>query len=671
MAIVPMQKINLFVHKEDKPNVLDFLQSKGVLHITNAIDSHDSLERMGNDEEGGQLELAVAQLDFAVNFLVKYEEKKKGLQAMIDGDSVEASIEEIEKTANGFEFKEVVARCQSVEEELNSLHNEEKAIISEKKKLNPWKSLASPLNTPRKTENIESFFVSVPTKDWNEFKTEFLNLSELVAFESENITTNNVYVHIISDKSLLSELNVLFATYKVENIDLPEFSGSVDEKIETLDFRLKQIKERQSQLNQAAKELAKDLNKLRIIYDYLDWKRQRKTARSNFASTESTVLITGWMPKKSLSGLRDGLTKITDGFELLAVEPKEEEIAPVLMRNNKFMSPFRAVTDVYGLPKYHEVDPTPYLAIFFILYFGMCLTDAGYGIIMFTSMWLVLKYLKIPKGMQNMVRLLMYAGIVTFIMGILFGGWFGMTPEQAPSWLTTVIDGIDGEPTLAFIGQKFNALNNAMQVLILSLGLGLFQTVVGVWINFLHNFRTGSKKDAILDNFPWVYMLMAISIFILVASGVLPAGMKQPMIYIIYSAVAFIVLTQGRKKSSLIGKAFSGILSLYDLVGYMSDVLSYSRLLALGLATAIIGMAVNTIAGLVGGIPVVGIILTIIVLIIGHTFNLGINALGSFIHSGRLQFVEFFGKFIEGGGSPFTPLRRKSKFVQYDSLMRK
>ena len=294
----------------------------------------------------------------------------------------------------------------------------------------------------------------------------------------------------------------------------------------------------------------------------------------------------------------------------------------------------------------------------------MCLTDAGYGIIMFICTWAVLRYLKIPKSMENLVRLLMYGGILTFVAGILFGGWFGMTPDQAPAWMTTTT----ASGKILFKGQVFDSLGNAMQILILALGLGYFQTLFGVWLNFIHKFKSSNKKDALLDNFPWAYLLSVIGLYILVFAGILPQSFSTPILYLTYIGLGLIVLTQGRKKSNIIAKFLIGILSLYNLVGYMSAVLSYSRLLALGLATAIIGMAANTIASLANGIPYVGIIFAIIILIIGHTFNLGINALGAFIHSGRLQFVEFFGNFMEGGGSAFKPLRRDSKYVQFTKI---
>jgi len=659
MAVVPMQKINLFIHKEYKPKAVAFLQSKGVLHVADVKTETEGCLPMELDEEGHQLELDVAQLDFAVNFLSKYEAPKKGLQAKIDGPAVDANVGQIEDAVKNFGFKDVVTRCQSVEEQLVNLHNEEKALKADYEKLFPWRHLKCGLHTPRETQTVVSMFVILPMKDWEAFKNELLNVSHLIVLECDNIYQSKVYAHVIADHGAEAEVNALLATYKAEWIDLPEAKGSVRDELERIEKRLKEIHDRQGQLTEAAQELSKDLPKLRMVYDYMNWKRLQKQARKRFVATDSTVLISGWMPKEGVPKIKTELRKITKNFELIEAEPDEGESAPVLLKHRPFMRPFRSVTDIYGLPLYHEVDPTPYLAVFFIVYFGMCLTDAGYGLIMFAATWAVLKYLKIPKGMENLVRLLMYGGILTFIMGILFGGWFGMTPDQAPGFLTTMKDG-----KLIFIGQTFDALNNAMTVLILSLALGFIQTLFGVWLNFFHNYRNINKKEAILDNLPWALILTVIGLFILVVAGLLPAGLKTPVLYLLYAVVAFIILTQGRKNSNIIAKFFSGVLSLYGLVGYMSDVLSYSRLLALGLATAIIGMAVNTIAGLTSGIPYIGIVFAIIILVVGHVFNLGINTLGSFIHSGRLQFVEFFGKFLEGGGVPFRPLSRESRFVR-------
>ena len=662
MAVVPMQKINLLVHQSDKPKVLAFLQEKGVLQITDVGELEEGLERLDLDKEGHELEYRVAELDFAIQFLSKYEEKKKGLQAMIDRDSVKLGFDEFKKIAESYQFEDMVERCKSIEEEMVNLKNEIKSIHALQDKLLPWQNLKYPLDTPPETESSMVLYMSIPLKDWEPFKTEVLNLSKLLVLREETTIEDKIYVQIVCDKSVLNQVMGLVTTYKAELIELPSLKGTVKDELERLETRLNQIKVRQGQLDHVSREFSKELKQLRTSYDYYNWRLQQKLARRFFASTESTILIKGWMPKKAFQTIQEELKKVTNKFELLKVEPEEDEKPPVLLYNRGLMKPFQSVTNIYGLPLPSEIDPTPYLAIFFIGFYGLALTDAAYGFLMFAIMWAVLKYLKIPKQSQGLIRLLMYAGLVTFVIGILFGGWASLTPEQAPSWLTTVNKA--GETV--FIGQKISAISNPLGVLILALVLGYIQVLVGVVMNFVWKFRKESKKYALIDHFPWVYLLSVIGLLIAHSAGILPESFGVPLKYLLYIGIAAIVLTQGRDKKNIILKFLSGVLALYGLVGYLSDVLSYSRLLALGLATSIIGLAVNTIAGMVNGVPFIGIILALIVLVVGHIFNIGINALGAFIHSGRLQFVEFFTKFLEGGGTQFKPLQRDSRFVRLE-----
>ena len=660
MAVVPMQKISLLVHEGDKPDVLALLQEKGVLQITNVSETSEILKKMDLDKEGHELEYRVAELDFAIQFLSRFEQKKKGLQAMIDGDAVKLKGGELEKIAGEYQFSDMVERCKSMEEEMVNLKNEIKSIHSLQEKLDPWTHLAYALNTPLETDNTVALYISIAAKEWEVFKMEAINLSDLTALTEERIIGDKIYIQIVCDKSVLNQVIALITTQKAELIDLPRLEGTIKDELKKLDSRLDQIKIRQDQLTKVTKDFSKELKKLRIAYDYYSWHLQQKLARRNFASTESTVLIKGWMPKKAVEPIQNDIETITTKFVITAIEPEEGEVPPVLLANKGIMKPFQSVTDIYGLPLHNEMDPTPYLAIFFIIFYGLALTDAAYGLLMFAIMFVVLKYLKIPKQSQGLIRLLMYAGIVTFVMGILFGGWASMTVEQAPSWLTTT----NAAGVKIFIGQKINAIESPLSVLIISLVLGFIQVWVGVLMNFIWKFKTESKKYALIDVFPWVFLLTIIGFAISFQADLLPAGFWTPIKYLLYIGMIGIVLTQGREKKNIIAKLLSGVLGLYNLVGYLSDVLSYSRLLALGLATSIIGLAVNTIAGLVGGVPYIGIVLAIIVLIGGHIFNIGINALGAFIHSGRLQFVEFFTKFMEGGGSAFKPLRRDSKYIQ-------
>lgn len=659
MAVVPMQKIGMLVHKQEKEEILNFLQDKSVLHLTDA-QGEEGLAPAELSEDLHQLHYQAAELEFAIHFLSRFETKKKGLQAMVDGDIVKASQEDIDVVKVDFKWKKAVETCKNLEEAMVDLQNEKKILTELREKLSPWTHHQAPLNEPRETQTSKSLFASCPLKEWNELKSEIAGSSELAVIEMDNIVEGTVYFQVICEKSLASSIEGMVLTHKGEMVELPELKGNPKEELQSISRRFHEIDTETAKLEESAKKETPSLRNLRILFDAVNWELIQKEADRKFAVTESSVLVTGWVPKKGVKSLKADLHSVNPNFELFEMEPDEGESAPVLLVNKGLLKPFESVTGIYGLPLPNEMDPTPYLAIFFIVFFGLALTDAIYGLLMFAIMFSVLRFLKIPKKSQGLIRLLMYAGLITFFAGALYGGWASMTPDQAPGFLTTLNDA--GEKVFRF--QKIDAIKNPMGVLILSLVLGYVQVLFGVILNFVHKFKTESKKYAMIDDFPWVFILSVIALQIMLAVGLLPEAMSGFLMILTWIAVAGIILTQGREKKNPILKLLSGVLGLYGLVGYLSDILSYSRLLALGLATAIIGLAVNTIAGMVNGIPYVGIVLAIIVLIGGHTFNIGINALGAFIHSGRLQFVEFFTKFLEGGGKAFEPLRKKSKFVR-------
>ena len=664
-----MQKIGMLVSKQDKEAILSFLQREGVLHLTDAK-PEEGLTPAELSDHLSSLHYKVAELNFAIGFLSRFEAGKKGLQAMVDGNSVKVSEEEIASVKADFKWKPVVETCKKLEETMVDLNNEKKTLTELQGRLRPWTHLTTPLSDPRETETARVVFAAAPLKEWEALKSEILAHSELAVIEMDNMLENTVYFQVVCEKSMISDIEGMILTHKGEVVELPELKGNPQEELQKTDRRFHEIATRIAEMEESAGKETHHLRNLRILFDALNWELIRKESDRKFLSTESALLISGWVPKNGLENLKKDLHRVNPNFELFGLEPEEGEEAPVLLMNKPYLKPFESVTGIYGLPLPSEMDPTPYLAVFFIVFFGLALTDAIYGLLMFAVMFSVLRFLKIPKQSQGLIRLLMYAGIVTFFAGALFGGWASLDVSQVPEWLTYTA--VSGEKM--FIGQKISAITNPMGVLILSLVLGYIQVLFGVIINFIHKYKTQNKRDALMDDFPWVLLLSFIGLTILAWQGViLPAGLFKSMLYLCLLSALVVAFIRPKisKKPAIwmiplipLKLVFDGILRLYGLVGYLSDVLSYSRLLALGLATAIIGLAVNTIAGMVNGVPYVGILLAIVVLIVGHAFNLGINALGAFIHSGRLQFVEFFTKFLEGGGKAFSPLRKESRFVR-------
>jgi V/A-type H+-transporting ATPase subunit I len=250
---------------------------------------------------------------------------------------------------------------------------------------------------------------------------------------------------------------------------------------------------------------------------------------------------------------------------------------------------------------------------------------------------------------RTFAKLLLFMGLGSALVGLLFGGYLGIAPEALPSWLRAI--------------QVFDPIGNPLPVFYLALGLGVFQVMVGMFLKIYSDAKNGELMNGILDQGPWLFVFFVAIAYLGVTTGYANFATPDQLINLIYVGLVLVVLASGRKGKTILEKVQSAALSLYNSIGYFSDILSYSRLLALGLATTALAFAVNLIAEIVSGTPVVGPVLAIVVLVIGHLFTLAVNTLGAFIHSARLQFVEFFGKFIAGTGREFKPLKRTAEHI--------
>jgi V/A-type H+/Na+-transporting ATPase subunit I len=317
-------------------------------------------------------------------------------------------------------------------------------------------------------------------------------------------------------------------------------------------------------------------------------------------------------------------------------DPAEEEEHPVLLSNPSFVQPVEFITEQYSLPNSKGVDPNLIMTPFFIAFFGMMVSDAAYGLILTAVSAFVLLKMKPEGGLKKIMGIMFWGGISTFLWGAAFGGWIGgLIPAKA--WL-------------------FDPMKEPFKMMGLSLGLGVLHLYCGIGLQAYRNIRDGNILDAILDQGIWYTLLTGLMMLLLPATAVIGK-------YLAITGAIGMVLFAGRSKKNIIMRLLSGVLSLYGVTGFLGDVLSYLRLFALGLATGVIGAVVNSMALMVGG-SVIGYIFMTLFLILGHTFNLGINTLGAYVHSSRLQYVEFFGKFYEGEGKPFIPFRMRTKYIE-------
>ncbi|MBU2617772.1 MAG: V-type ATP synthase subunit I, partial [Euryarchaeota archaeon] len=429
-------------------------------------------------------------------------------------------------------------------------------------------------------------------------------------------------------------------------VTFPELTGTPSEVQARIDAKLARIGKEREGIQAEILNLLKYRPKLLAVYDHVYIEREREDVIKNLAKTEASFLIEGWIKKKDVETLKQRLRSVSSAVEISTRDPEEGEQVPVTLENITIVDPFEAVTEMYSQPKYTEIDPTPLVTVFFIIFFGICLSDAGYGIMLSTLSILMMKKYNMGSTGKKFLRLLFIGGISSFFFGVLSGSWFGDLLRMPALWI--------------------NPVDDPITMLVFALILGLIQIFVGIGVKMYNNIRRGNIKDAVFDQLTWSILLSGLVLIILAEMDIISIG-KIPYGVTGFGALS-LVLTQGRHQKGMVKKIVVGLASLYGIIGYFSDVLSYSRLMALSLATIVLAMVFNTIAFIMKDIYLVGIFITAMVLIVSHFFILIIGTLGAFVHTMRLQYVEFFSKFYVGGGKKFSPFRMDTKYIEIEEV---
>ncbi|MDD4606773.1 MAG: V-type ATP synthase subunit I [Patescibacteria group bacterium] len=657
MAVSPIQKICLVGHVEHQEKIIETIYQLGWLEIISNKDLENQ-EDQYSYKVISDLDYKLAQIKSGVDFIEQYKPKEKNWQKKINNllnPKIPITQTKINKILSSFDYQDLVEKTQNLNENLNQCNNLIIKYQSEIKILEPWQDLIYPPQSIQDTQKTISTIGIINKKHFDLFLQEIEKDKDLIEVINIKEDEKENYILIIYFKTLQKEIDELFKKFDFQHADLIYPNQKPKETIQHLQKEIIQAEKKQQEILHQIQDLGHYLDDLKIVYDYFFWQKEKMIIDSQITKTQHTFGLSAWIESRHVENLKKILNKISSETEIVKIELEKNETPPVVLRNSNFVQPFESVTNIYGAPQSHEVDPTPYLAPFFIIFFGLCLSDAGYGIILALFSFLAMKVLKTPKEKRGFFKLLIYGGVATFIMGAILGGWFGITLENLPASL---------EPIRNFLLKIriINPVEEPLKMLVVSLILGIIQVVVGIAVNLYWNLKN-KDWDQSFDSAIWLYFIFSILFWMLTKVGLI-ASLSQLATYLVYLGVAAVVLTQGRRAKNIFLKIPQGILSLYDLVGYLSDVLSYSRILALGLATGIIAMVINLIAMLFKDmIPFIGWPIAILILIGGHIFNLAINALGSFIHSGRLQYVEFFPKFMEGGGRRFKPVKKQGQFT--------
>lgn len=654
MAIAEMLRVAIVGLTEDSSRISEILQRHGAVQIEVALEEEPS-RRLSEvtDVQAKAMrseELAMG-LKAALDFMDKQQPVKKGMLDTFIGWHYRIGEDEYEKHVSAGEAgaEEISAKARGIETRLNSIYNELKAIDSEVAALKPLSRLDVSFTELRELKHHSFVIVTYPAGRAGKAIDELIKGFDADAAYTEIARDEKAAYGIIAvSKDDAGALSQYLAQSGMDSLPMPESRLAPALEIKRLEARKAELALEEAKAKQEAVKLCEMRPAAFSLYDHFSNEKSRYETAGSFIATDRAFAVDGWIRKDLLDGLKKELSAKAPSAVVMSRAPEEGEDVPVDLINKGIFAPFEAVTRIMGLPKQGTVDPTPLLAVFFFIYFGTCMGDAIYGVIMAGLGILMLRKIKTAGMGTQLLQLLIVGGVATILMGVLFGGYFGdlFIKYLKPLWFDPM------------------STQGPMMFLAFSFGMGIVQILFGMAIKAWDNLRQGKWLSAIYDQGFWVVLLLGSGL--LIGGGAIGPGYQDAGKWMSIIGAAGLILTQGRHHSNPLVKLGSGVVSLYNITSYMSDIVSYSRLFGLGFTSIVIGMVINYMAKMMLEIPYVGYVLFFIVLIFGHMFNLFINITGAFIHSSRLQYVEFFGKFADFGGTKYMPFRKFNKYVDID-----
>jgi len=662
MPVAKINKLELYVHRSVLDGVVEALQKTGRCEIITREEEEEKNIPSGRLQE---LDALLSEARFLLRFLEPYFTDPISPIAKAFGEKPAWSLKDLGNLSRDTDINEISQEMRNLERRLVEIRAEISQIEGFQVMLEELQELPYPLELISSgTSSTKGILGTVPIDQLDYLK---------LAAENQLGEDGELFVADFGEKDketwvALFYLKIMEPTALeicskngMSRVEIPTIlKGNVGEENQRLSKRKAQLNREEKIIHKAARQASgKYVPIIRSLSDYWTVLRSRDEILLAGFYTDKVVVLNAWVPSDSVESVKNELSGYQTLTEIITAEPLEEEDPPTILENARWSLPFETLTKLYGSPKYDAIDPTPFLAPFFFIFFGMCLGDGGYGIIMVGFfLYFLKKFKKMPGGTKQFFALFVLSGIAAIIVGALTGSWMGDMIEAFP--FLHFLKPVKDMPVV------LNPMQDPMTFLGISLAFGVIQILFGLCVAFYDCLRKQDYIGAIGDQGGWLLLLVGLLLLGGTISGKIPASLSLPGKALSVTGAVILVLTQGREKESVIQKGISGLLSLYNVTAYLGDVLSYSRLLALGLATSAIAMIINMLSTLASAIPYIGWVLAIVLCLGGHLFSVAVNVLGAFVHSLRLQYVEFFSKFYTGGGRALKPLTYETRFVNIE-----
>ena len=663
MSIVKMKRLRLIGMQSERESMLRLLQHLGCVEIDEPGDRKDDPDwaSLTRPDTGALNEArdARSSVENALKALKKYGPKQKG--GLLTPRPVITEGELFDDGAYRTGLADA-GQLVALERKISALYAEQNKLRTQKLALAPWLALDIPLETASTAEVAVSFGTVAASADLDAMDRALGAVTDLYELMRAGADNELKYLVFLCHRSAEEDCQAVLKEYGFSRAALRGWTGTAAENDKRLDEQMADAaRELESTIAQVG-EYASRKDALEQCLDRADQEIAREEARCRLLDSSSAFFLEGWVPVPDEKKLLEQLGQYTCCWETQDPAPEDYPVVPVKLKNNRFTEPLTTITEMYSLPAYDGVDPNGLMMPFYVFFFGFMFADLGYGLILAGACAFINHKVHPKGGFGQLIRLMIMCGISSAVIGFFTGGFFSDFLAQFTSMLglsqpvipfLSVPDGVTGVP-----GPLLNVMGDPMTVLVFALAVGFVQIVVGMAVKFWMLCRRGQVVDAILDIGTWWVIFVGIGLF---AAGIGNVA-GYPVVLIIG---CLMLLGQGRtakgfgKVTAIIGAVYNGV------TGYFGDILSYSRLMVMMLAGSVIGQVFNILGAMPGGgmPPAIGIPIFFIIFIIGHAFNIGLNVIGTYVHTSRLQYLEFFKQFYEEGGRPWRPLNIATKYV--------
>ncbi len=675
MSVSTMKKLTLLAYRADADAIVRKLMNLRCVQIQSegAGEGLVPIDTGEVERTRAEAERRLAEIRRALPVLAKYSTRRGTLGRRVH------RIDRNEFLQNGLD-----KAAWNTVEQTALLMEKDAALIAEKTatqqllaSLEPWQTYDAPLNALESAKTVTKLGIcsAKPAPD------KLCAVLEAAGAYVERVLydEDGLYLAVTALREELAPLEQAFVEVGFLPVSFPDISTTARTAFDTAEARLEAIDAERFHIEEQLRDLSEGIDGVEILSDIEGTTVAVCEQKRKLCATKNCVVLSGWLPAAAEEIVVKSLAKFDCACEI--AEPEADEEPPVLLKNGRFATTFEWVIGMYAYPKYGTYDPTRIMSIFYFIIFGMMFADVGYGLLLALGCFVGIRLLNPKLGMRRMLTMFGYCGISCMIMGVLFGGWFGNLPtaimdsfiyHEPGKAATTAIGGF------FYNGLIFNPIDSSTSFLVLALAVGEIHLIAGMAINMVETMKKGHWVQALCTTLPfWILFAgidmmapaLVVDMFLGGAEKFSPeliaslARLSEIGKYTMFAGFGTILLFNGVGQKSFLSWLVKGLGGLYSLISLASDLLSYSRILALGLVAGVIAQVINMMTDMGAGSPI-GFVFMLIVMIAGHVLNLAINLLGTFVHAARLQYIEFFGKFYEDGGEPFTPALPVEDFTE-------